>query len=132
MNKADLLKTEHQVQMNWLQGQIGNIANDGQKAFLNAETADRAYSKLRKALIVDDADLEHFMSIHLSKVGVQKLVTTLRVYKKRNGSEQLQVEFTSNNRRRLDEIVKKSGKTKIEIINYLILHADVMDFVEFK
>ena len=44
------------------------------------------------------------------------------------GVERLQVELLSANSRRLDKIVALSGKTKIEIINYLILSADLSDF----
>lgn len=99
---------------------------------MNAGVAERAYCKINKALIVDDIDLEHFMSVHLSKAGVQKLVTTLRVYKKRQESAQLQVVISSSIKNHLDKIVQASGKTKVEIINYLILHADLMDFVQPK
>ena len=132
MKKSELLKTEHPVQMNWLQGQMAKITHDGKKSFLNADVAERAYCKINKALIVDDIDLEHFMSVHLSKAGVQKLVTTLRVYKKRQESAQLQVVISSSSKNHLDKIVQASGKTKVEIINYLILHADLMDFVQPK
>jgi hypothetical protein len=57
---------------------------------------------------------EHFVSIYLSEIGLTKLVTTLRIYKKRNS--------------RLNQLVKISGKTKIEIINYLIANADLEGF----
>ena len=53
MKKAELLKTDHQVQLNWLENQITKIANDGAKSFSNADVAERAYNKIqRNSLIV--------------------------------------------------------------------------------
>ena len=129
MKKAELLKTEHHVQINWLDNQIAKIANDGAKSFLNADVAERAYNKMiNESLITSDNDVEHFVSTYLSEIGLTKLVTTLRVYKKRNSTERLQVEITTNNKSRLNQLVKISGKTKIEIINQLIAHADLDEF----
>jgi len=129
MKKAELLKTEHQVQLTWLDNQIASIANDGAKSFSNADVAERAYNKmLSESLITGENDIEHFVSTYLSGLGLNKLVTTLRVYKKRNNSERLQVEITRSNKSRLDQLVRVSGKTKIEIINYLIENADLDKF----
>lgn len=129
MKKAELLKTEHQVQLKWLDNQIAKIANDGANSFSNPDVAERAYNKmLTDSLITSANDIEHFVSIHLSEIGITKLVTTLRVYKKRNSSERLQVEITRSNKSRLNQLVKTSGKTKIEIINHLIANADVEEF----
>jgi hypothetical protein len=126
MKKTELLKTDHQVQLNWLDNQIAKIVNDGAKSFSNVDVAERAYNKMMKeSLITSDSDIEHFVSIYLSEIGITKLVTTLRVYKKRNSTERLQVEITSSNKSRLNQLVTTSGKTKIEIINYLIANADL-------
>ncbi len=130
MKKAELLKTEHQVQLKWLANQIDKIANDGAKSFSNADVAERAYFKLNNENIglISNSDIEHFVSIHLSEVGLKKLVTTLRVYLKRNNAERLQVEITKSNKLLLDKLVEVSGKTKIEIINQLIASASVSEF----
>lgn len=131
MKKAELLKTEHQVQLKWLENQIAKIANDGAKSFSNADVAERAYVKLNaESLIISETDIEHFISVHLSEIGLKKLVTTLRVHRNRNigQAERLQVEITKSNKTRLDELVKISGKTKIQIINQLIMTANVSDF----
>jgi len=129
MKKAELLKTDHQVQLTWLDNQIANIANDGAKSFSNADVAERAYNKmLSESLITSDSDIEHFVSTHLSESGLKKLVTTLRVYKKRNSSERLQVEISRSNKSRLNQFVRVSGKTKIEIINQLIENAELAEF----
>jgi len=126
MKKAELLKTEHQVQQKWLNNQMGKIANDGAISFLNPNVAERAYQEMNKSLIVSNSDIEHFISVHLSEIGLRKLVTTLRVYLKRSNTERLQVEITNSNRRQLNELVKKTGKTKIEIINLLIENSDMI------
>jgi hypothetical protein len=129
MKKSELFKTEHQVQLKWLDNQMAKIANDGAKSFTNADVAERAYNKmLSDSLITSDSDIEHFVSIHLSESGLKKLATTLRVYKKRNSSERLQVEISRSNKSRLDQLVKLSGKTKIEIINQLIENTDLEKF----
>jgi len=129
MKKAELLKTEHMVQLKWLDNQIAKIANDGAKSFTNANAAERAYNKMRKdSLIVSNDDIENFISVYLSGTGLSKLVTTLRVYRKRNNAEILQVEITKNNKAQLNYLVKISGKTKVEIINQLIANAVVSDF----
>ncbi|GLS89093.1 hypothetical protein GCM10007916_01600 [Psychromonas marina] len=133
MKKTELLKTEHQVQLKWLDNQMDKIANDGAKSFLNADVAERAYNQmLSESLITSENEIEHFVSTYLSGVGLKKLVTTLRVYIKRNGSERLQVEITRSNKTRLDRIVKLSGKTKIEIINQLIESVDLEEFEVIK
>ncbi|MGB5444020.1 MAG: hypothetical protein WBM99_00825 [Psychromonas sp.] len=130
MKKSELLKTQHQVQLKWLNNQIDKIANDGALSFSNAKVAERAFEKLNKENmgLISDSDLEHFINIHLSEVGIRKLVTTLRVYLKRNGTERLQVEITKSNKQLLDKLVNVSGKTKIEIINQLIENALIADF----
>ncbi len=128
MKKAELLKTDHHVQLKWLDNQMVKIANDGAKSFSNADVAERAYAVMKNILIISDSEIEHFVSVYLSETGADKLVTTLRVYKKRNSSENLQVEITTSNKSRLNQLVKHSGKTKIEIINYLIANADLEKF----
>lgn len=128
MKKSELLKTEHSVQLKWLNNQMAKIANDGAHSFSNVSTAERAYKKMNKALITSDSDLEHFMSVYLSETGLRKLVTTLRVYKKRNNTERLQVEISQTNKHLLNRMVEMSGKTKIEVINLLIENADLREF----
>jgi len=129
MKKEELLKTEHDVQLRWLDNQMVNIANDGAKSFANASVAERAYDKMKSdSLITNSSDIEHFVSVYLSESGLKKLITTLRVYKNRINSERLQVEITRSNKTRLNQLVKLSGKTKIEIINYLIGNANLDDF----
>lgn len=133
MKKAALLKTDHQVQLNWLDNQIAKIANDGAKSFTNVSVAERSYNKMRKeSLITSNDDIEHFVSVYLSKIGLTRLITTLRVYKKRNNTERLQVEITKNNKNRLNQLVASSGKTKIEIINDLIEKAYFEELQKFK
>ena len=127
MKKAELLKTEHMVQQIWLKNQMRKINFSTGKNFLNADAALRAWDKLGD-LVLRDADLEHYINVHLSEQGLKKLVTTLRVHKNRNGKELLQVEITDASRSKLSLMVFKSGKTKIEIIDYLISNADLSEF----
>ena len=90
------------------------------------------WTKTDKVVQIDcggfDSDIEHFVSTQLSETGLRKLVTTLRVYLKRNSTERLQVEITKSNKQLLDKLVEVSGKTKIDIINQLIANAVVSEF----
>lgn len=91
MKKAELLKTEHQVQLKWLDNQMAKIANGGAKSFSNTDVAERAFKNmLNESLITSEDDIEHFISIHLSESGLKNLLllcgfiksaTTLKDYK---------------------------------------------------
>ncbi|MCL1056486.1 hypothetical protein L2729_00585 [Shewanella gelidimarina] len=107
MKKAELLKTEHSVQLRWLSNQLDNISRNNRSFSSKNEVVERAFDKLNSGLIIADADLEHFIFIHLSKISQQRLVTTLRVNKKRMGLgvERLQVDLSSLNNGRLNQIL---------------------------
>lgn len=128
MKKAELLQTEHHIQLQWLDNQISKIENEVNTSFLNVPVAVRAYHKLKNSLVPSNEKIEDFMLDHLNDTGTKKLVTTLRVYLKRNNAERLQVEITRSNKAKLDNLVIASGKTKIEIINFLISTANKKDF----
>lgn len=123
MKKSELLKTEHDVQFNWLKNQMAKIGGDGRASFLNADVAERSFEKLSLALVLDYPDLEHFISVHLSPGGMKKLVTSLRVRSNRNNSIQLQVEISRKNKIILDGIMEKTGKTQKQIIDILLSNA---------
>ncbi len=124
MKKQELLKQDHLTQINWLDNQMRKIANDGAKSFSNAKTAERAYKNLKKDLIIDDNDLEHFISCQLSPAGLKKLITTLKVKISRSGDKKLQVELNSSVKSKLDRLVKNSKYTQRELITLLITEAD--------
>ena len=128
MKKSEILKKKHQVQLKWIDNQIIKIANEGALSFSNPDVAERAYKEMNNTLIVSDSDIEHFISVHLSEIGIKKLVTTLRVHVSRNNAERLQVEITKENKKKLDKLVNISGKTKIQIINQLIANSKIGDF----
>ena len=128
MTKSELLKTDHHIQLNWLDNQIAKTTDGKNDSFFDLPVAVRAYEKLKKSLIPSEHDIEHFMDVQLSDNGLRRLVTAMRVYRKRNNAERLQVEITHLNKAKLDELVLLSGKTKIEIINLLISTANIQDF----
>ena len=128
MKKSELLKTDHHIQLNWLDNQIGKTTDGKNDSFFDLPVAVRAYEKLKKSLIPSEHEIEHFMDVQLSDNGLRRLVTAMRVYRKRCNAERLQVEITQLNKAKLDELVLLSGKTKIEIINLLISTANIQDF----
>ncbi|MEL0630738.1 hypothetical protein [Psychromonas aquatilis] len=128
MKKSELLKTDHHIQLNWLDNQIAKTTDGKNDSFFDLKVAVRAYEKLKKNLIPSEHEIEHFMDVQLSDNGLRRLVTAMRVYQKRCNAERLQVEITQLNKAKLDELVLLSGKTKIEIINALISTANIEDF----
>ena len=128
MKKSELLQTDHHIQLQWLDNQIAKIENDVNTSFLNVPVAVRAYHRLKDTLVPSNKEIENFMLDHLSDAGIKKLVTTLRVYLKRSNAERLQVEITRSNKAKIDNLAIASGKTKIEIINFLISTANINDF----
>jgi macrodomain Ter protein organizer (MatP/YcbG family) len=130
----------YEVVIKWFKNQIHS--GKAEMIFLNDKSAIRSFEKLDKNLAVldqDRADLDHFISIHLNKSGIIKLKTTIRIYKKRQAeknitstSKLLQCTLYGQMSDKLDEIVKRSGKTKIQIINQLIRNADITDFIELE
>jgi len=128
MTKSELLKTDHHIQMNWLDNQIAKTTDGKNDSFFDLPVAVRAYEKLKKSLIPSEHEIENFMDVQLSDNGLRRLVTAMRVYRKRNNAERLQVEITQLNKTKLDELVLLSGKTKIEIINLLISTANAEEF----
>jgi len=112
MKKAELLKTNHHIQLQWLDNQITKIENGVNISFSNVPVAVCAFHELKERLVPSNEEIENFISEHLSDVGTKKLVTTLRVFLKRNNAERLQVEITRLNKAKLDDLVLASGKTK--------------------
>jgi hypothetical protein len=76
--KTDLFTSNYTAQIKWLDGQIAK--NNG-SIFLNPKLAEKAWNDLniKNMGIIDDQDVEAFMSRYLSKSGDSKLYTTLRV-----------------------------------------------------
>ncbi len=128
MKKEDLLKQDHEAQIKWLDNQMLKIANEGANSFANVKTAERAYKKIKKELIIDNSDLEHFVSCQLSPVGMKKLITTLKVKISRNADKKLQVALGTTAKSKLDRMVKNSVHTQRELITLLILEADESRF----
>lgn len=128
MTKNELLKQDHITQIKWLDNQMRKIANSGAESFSNVEVAERAYRDLKKDLITDDSDLEHFINCHLSPTGMRKLTTTLKVKISRSYNEKLQVELSKGIKSKLDDLVNNSSYTQREVITILIMEANESRF----
>jgi len=126
LKKNEILSTLHDVQLTWLDNQVLKIHNGSDKSFKDTKKALDSYKLLKNSLIPSNEMIEDFMIDHLSESGTKKLLTTLRVYVKRNSSIRLQVELTSINKYKLDNLSDETGLSKIEIINRLIsrIHID--------
>ncbi|RBW47286.1 hypothetical protein DS885_03830 [Psychromonas sp. B3M02] len=120
MKKNELLQTAHERQLKWIDNQMADFANEGGKSFLNIKVAQRAYEKLKGNYIVSNSDIEHFVSIYLSKVGLKKLIISLRVARTRDGKNRLQVELQGENKNRLNRMLVHTDQTTVDFINNLI------------
>jgi vacuolar-type H+-ATPase subunit I/STV1 len=124
--KTELLTSNYMAQITWLRGQIAK--NNG-AIFLNSNLAIKAWNELEKenTSLIDDQDVEAFMSRYLSKSGEDKLYTTLRVAetraKKNSFRLQCNIEYSAN--QKLEVIVAKTGLSKGELISKLIEQSGV-------
>ena len=129
-----MFSENYEVVFKWLENQIRS--GKSETIFLNSKSAERAFKKLNQNLAIldeDKSELDHFLSVHLNKPGTVKLKTTVRIFKKREAekatsSQMLQCTLYAQSTAKLDELVKMSGKTKMEIINRLIISADLSEF----
>lgn len=129
-----MFSENYEVVFKWLENQIRS--GKSESIFSNTKSAERAFKKLETDLIVSDenrSDLDHFLSVHLNKSGVVKLKTTVRIFKKREAEKSqslqlLQCTLYASSNTKLDKLVEVSGKTKMEIINQLILGSDISEF----
>ncbi|WP_028865047.1 hypothetical protein [Psychromonas aquimarina] len=132
MEKTNSLNEYIDVQVTWVKNQIRKIEQtsvDSAGIFKTFSVAARAFEQLEKDLIIGEPDFIHFRNTHLSKVGVSKLRTTLRVYKNRqkNGYD-LQATISNTARKNLDSIVEQTNKSKTEVLNSLLICLDLKSY----
>lgn len=119
--KNELLSSNHTAQIKWMDGQI---AKNNISIFINAGLAEKAWRKLqhKNKGVIDDQDVEVFMSRYLSKSGADKLYTTLRVAEtraKKNGFRlQCKIEYSAN--QKLETLMTETKLSKGELISKLI------------
>lgn len=135
-----MFSENYEVVLKWLENQIRSGKSEA--IFSNTKSAERAFKKietdLKKDLVVSNenrSDLDHFLSVHLNKSGIVKLKTTVRISKKREAeksqsSQLLQCTLYGSSNSKLNKLVEVSGKTKMEIINKLILGSDISEFTK--
>jgi hypothetical protein len=126
--KNELFSSNHVAQIKWLDGQIAK--NNG-AIFLNQKLAEKAWNDLnvKNMGIIDDRDVEAFMSRYLSKSGDNKLYTTLRVAetraKKAGFRLQCNIEYSAN--QKLEKMMRQTGISKGNFLNRLIEQATVTE-----
>ena len=119
--KTELFASNYTGQIAWLDGQI---RKNNRSIFINPQLAEEAWIKLKDESIgiIDNSDVEAFMSRYLSEKGSSKLYTTLRVAEtraKKNGFRlQCNIEYSAN--RSLEVLAARTGLSKGELISKLI------------
>ena len=117
----------------WIKNQMTSLVKQV-AIFKDQIAAEEDWAKLTAQFLPTEEDqIREFLQKHLNKKGVVKLKTTVRVYKKRQTDRlttctNLQCTLYAANSRKLDELVKISGKSKGDLINRLILDASLSDF----
>lgn len=126
--KIELFTSNHTAQIKWINGQI---AKNNSSIFLNPQLAEKAWNDLnvKNMGIIDDQDVEAFMSRYLSKSGDSKLYTTLRVAetraKKAGFRLQCNIEYSAN--QKLEKMMRQTGQSKGELLSRLIEQATVTE-----
>lgn len=131
--KSNSLDENIDVQISWVTNQIIKIskqAADSADIFKTFAVAVRAFGQLEKNLIISESDFIHFRDTYLSKVGIAKLRTTLRVYKNRqnNTGYDLQVTISNYAKRKLQTIVDETKMSKTEVLNSLLICLDLKSY----
>jgi len=127
--------------LTWLRNQLNKDAD----IFLDLAVAKRELNKFfilkRKGVKepvylpydeISPSDTEHFVNFCLNEGARKKLNVTLRVSASRLGTSTLQVKIEESNRVKLDYLVKKTGLTKVEVINRLIDLSNLWDDAELQ
>ena len=119
-------------QVLWIENQIKNYKED---SFLNYENARLEFDRGMLNPMSAPKIIHAFVDEFLSDAGLKKLNTSLKIFKmrqldKKNKSQKLEVILDLDTIQKLDQLTKKSGLTKTEIIKQLIqnsLTPDIFD-----
>ena len=126
--KNELLSSNHTAQIKWMDGQI---AKNNSSIFINAGLAEKAWRKLqhKNKGVIDEQDVEVFMSRYLSKSGADKLYITLRVAetraKKAGFRLQCNIDYSAN--QKLEKMMRQIGQSKGDLLSRLIEQATVIE-----
>ena len=124
MAKSLLFDEYPEQQASWIRGQLKANKTD---SFNDFNTASKDYDS--SLIPLDNAKaIKNFREQHLSKTGIARLKTTLKVYRKRqkdkSTARNLDVTISLEAFQELEKICKNTGLTKKAVIEQLIMNAN--------
>lgn len=124
--KQDMFQNNHAIQLTWIGNQIVKGNND---IFVNPKKGLESFEVLNEDLHIRNEDVEKFVARYLSDAGKKRLLTTLRVAESRSkASATLQVRLEHEAIAKLNYLVLKSGMKKVDLVNKLIMNAELSDY----
>ncbi|WP_413694415.1 hypothetical protein [Psychromonas sp. KJ10-2] len=137
MAKTNSLNENIEHQISWVEKKINNVESlmDKDPIFYNFNSAVRCFNKLTEETpFIGEQDFIHFRDTYITKSGIRKLRTTLRVYKARQkDGYDLQVSVSKKARGRLEKVCVEAGNiSKNELVDTLLSNLDIDTFNEIK
>ena len=118
---SNIFSSYYDIQESWIQRQINDLKYD---SFIDLSSAKQEIEDAGLVAFVDNQSIELFREKHLSKVGKERLSSTLRTYKKRESRrltrKRLDLDISRSAYTALELLVEESGLTKAQFIEHLI------------
>ena len=119
---SSVFSSYYDIQESWIQRQINNLKYD---SFIDLSIAKQEIEDAGLVAFIDNKSIEQFREKHLSKIGKERLSSTLRTYKKRENrrltTKRLDLNISRSAYIALESLVDESGLTKTQFIEHLIL-----------
>lgn len=112
----------YDIQESWINRQIDSFKDD---SFIDLELAKSEIEEAGITAFATPKDVEAFRNKHLSKLGMERLSSALRTYKKRSArrltTRRLDIDIALPAYLALETLVREQGLTKIQLIERLVL-----------
>jgi len=112
----------YDIQESWIRRQLDSFKD---ASFVDLELAKREIEEAGIVAFATPKDVDVFRSKHLSDIGMKRLSSALRTYKKRSirrlTTRRLDIDISLPAYLALEGLVRNQGVTKIELIERLVL-----------
>ena len=120
--KTTTFEQHHDIQESWIRRQIDNLKND---SFIDLGLARKEIEEAGITAFATPEDVDIFRNEHLSELGVKRLSSSLRTYKKRIArrltTRRLDLDISLPAYLALETLVREQGLTKMQLIERLVL-----------
>jgi macrodomain Ter protein organizer (MatP/YcbG family) len=123
MTKAiNTFSDNYDIQESWIRRQVDSFKDD---SFVDLELAKNEIEDAGIAAFATPKDVDVFRSKHLSDIGLKRLSSALRTYKKRSirrlTTRRLDIDISLPAYLALEALVREQELTKIQLIERLVL-----------